>query len=165
MKNKGERTGVLFTQPTHKYINDECKKKINDKYNIYSDLVHDTPYIISMDSKINRNKFLWLGNLLISCSPFKCFFTYCGLHIYPMCWLQSFDQLKINEIIVECPKVIKPRVKLNGNEKCSICLDENVSRVNIPCGHVVTCEKCCKRMGNTCSICRQNVENRVKIYK
>jgi hypothetical protein len=47
---------------------------------------------------------------------------------------------------------------------CSICIEEGVSHVLIPCGHTF-CQNCIrKHTTNTCFICRANVKDRVKLY-
>jgi hypothetical protein len=46
---------------------------------------------------------------------------------------------------------------------CSICLNEAVSFVLVPCGHTL-CGTCMKRQVHTCYMCRTNIKDRVKIY-
>jgi Zinc finger, C3HC4 type (RING finger) len=46
---------------------------------------------------------------------------------------------------------------------CAICLQESVCHVNVPCGHTF-CAGCSRRQGLTCSMCRTNVKERVKLF-
>lgn len=46
--------------------------------------------------------------------------------------------------------------------KCKICLDEEVQIFFLPCGHLVTCERCATRL-NRCPMCRQNIQDTIKV--
>ncbi len=46
---------------------------------------------------------------------------------------------------------------------CTICLQDHVNYALAPCGHTY-CQSCVRRQGNTCSVCRGSIKDRVKIY-
>ncbi|CAC5423910.1 unnamed protein product [Mytilus coruscus] len=46
---------------------------------------------------------------------------------------------------------------------CKVCLEEDVSIVFLPCGHLATCGQCAPAM-KRCPICRQHVKGSVKTY-
>jgi hypothetical protein len=46
---------------------------------------------------------------------------------------------------------------------CSICLDESVGFVLVPCGHTF-CGTCVKKQTHSCYMCRTAIRDRVKIY-
>ena len=46
---------------------------------------------------------------------------------------------------------------------CSICFDETVSFITVPCGHTF-CSNCVLRQGTSCALCRCNIREKVKIY-
>jgi hypothetical protein len=43
---------------------------------------------------------------------------------------------------------------------CTICMDEKSKIIFIPCGHMVTCEKCSPSI-NECCLCRRNITQKV----
>ncbi|OQV22201.1 putative Baculoviral IAP repeat-containing protein 7-A [Hypsibius exemplaris] len=46
---------------------------------------------------------------------------------------------------------------------CVICFDRSSEMVFVPCGHVKTCGVCCK-MVETCPMCRQAIQDRIRIF-
>jgi hypothetical protein len=56
-------------------------------------------------------------------------------------------------------------VQLEGQakEECSICMDKKSRIAFIPCGHIVTCEDCSKRV-QTCPCCRRVIDSRLVTY-
>ncbi|KAL5288451.1 LRSAM1 family protein [Megaselia abdita] len=48
--------------------------------------------------------------------------------------------------------------------ECVVCMEENVSTIFIPCGHLCCCENCQGNM-EICPICRGEIEKRVKIIQ
>ena len=49
-------------------------------------------------------------------------------------------------------------------KKCVICLDEHLSVALIPCGHMIACKKCAKKLPHVCPICRGAITDTLKIY-
>ncbi|KFM65428.1 Baculoviral IAP repeat-containing protein 7-A, partial [Stegodyphus mimosarum] len=46
---------------------------------------------------------------------------------------------------------------------CKICMDSEKQVVFIPCGHLISCEKCAQALDN-CAVCRTPITNRVRTY-
>lgn len=53
--------------------------------------------------------------------------------------------------------------KLKQETICKICLDKQISRVFLPCGHFVCCEDCCISL-KKCPMCRNLIRAVVKSY-
>ena len=56
-----------------------------------------------------------------------------------------------------------------GVHRCCICLENEVSTMNYPCGHVIFCKDCSSeahsaKMNRTCPLCRAYVERCMPIY-
>ena len=49
------------------------------------------------------------------------------------------------------------------NMKCSICLDNNKCMLFLPCKHVSCCEKCAENL-DSCPLCRNPIQSKIKIY-
>jgi hypothetical protein len=47
--------------------------------------------------------------------------------------------------------------------QCSICINDSVSYVIVPCGHTF-CSSCSKKQNTTCYICRSIIRERVKLF-
>lgn len=50
---------------------------------------------------------------------------------------------------------------------CTICMEETVSVVLVPCGHLCLCESCCGRhitSSQQCPICRENISMATRVY-
>jgi len=88
----------------------------------------------------------------------------------------SFEENKIediyNEIIKHLKKIviltdamatIRQMINVSTEPMCSICFQDVVSLVSIPCGHTF-CATCGGKQVNSCYICRVPVRERVKIY-
>lgn len=57
--------------------------------------------------------------------------------------------------------------KRTKSEECSICRDNRVDRVAVPCGHAFACEKCVRelrRSSQNCSVCRCLVTQFIPLY-
>lgn len=52
---------------------------------------------------------------------------------------------------------------LNSIPLCTICLQNHIDSVIIPCGHTF-CKNCCYKMMGKCGICRENIIKQQKIY-
>jgi hypothetical protein len=49
-------------------------------------------------------------------------------------------------------------------QECCVCLDTlNESYMLYPCGHAQYCEACARK-SNTCSLCRKEIQDVVKVY-
>lgn len=53
--------------------------------------------------------------------------------------------------------------KLKEQRICKICMDEEVSIVLLPCGHLVSCVKCAPALRN-CPICRNGIKGTVRTF-
>ena len=40
------------------------------------------------------------------------------------------------------------------NKKCVICIDKDLSVALVPCGHMIACKSCAKKLPPVCPICR-----------
>merc|ERR1719383_541514 len=54
-------------------------------------------------------------------------------------------------------------LKLKEQRLCKICMDEEVSIVLLPCGHLVSCVKCAPALRN-CPICRNGIKGTVRTF-
>merc|ERR1711942_629356 len=54
-------------------------------------------------------------------------------------------------------------IKLKEQRLCKICMDEEVSIVLLPCGHLVSCVKCAPALRN-CPICRNGIKGTVRTF-
>lgn len=54
-------------------------------------------------------------------------------------------------------------LKLKEQRICKICMDEEVSIVLLPCGHLVSCVKCAPALRN-CPICRNGIKGTVRTF-
>ena len=70
----------------------------------------------------------------------------------------------IKKLIVLTDAVSLIRVCTNSTDpQCSVCMNEIVSIVSIPCGHTF-CQTCGQKQIISCYVCRQPVKDRQKIY-
>lgn len=63
-------------------------------------------------------------------------------------------------------KVDDPMMKLEKLQReklCKVCMDSDISMVFIPCGHLVTCDKCSVSL-NKCPICCATITQKIKTY-
>jgi hypothetical protein len=49
------------------------------------------------------------------------------------------------------------------NLLCKICMDSPIDIIFIPCGHMVTCNKCAQTI-KQCCMCRQNITQRIQTH-
>ena len=54
-------------------------------------------------------------------------------------------------------------LKLKEQRLCKICMDEEVSIVLLPCGHLVSCAKCAPALRD-CPICRNGIKGTVRTF-
>ena len=55
-------------------------------------------------------------------------------------------------------------VELSEKEPlCTICFNEQIQFAIVPCGHTY-CSTCIKRHVLTCSVCRGNIRDRIRVY-
>lgn len=74
----------------------------------------------------------------------------------------EFLRRTLGEAFLRCYK--KPNRQANGQRFCRICDKKEISEALLPCGHVVTCDKCMKKIGNFCPICFSRISSNVRIY-
>ncbi|KAK7138171.1 hypothetical protein R3I94_013715 [Phoxinus phoxinus] len=53
--------------------------------------------------------------------------------------------------------------KLQREKLCKVCMDSDISTVFIPCGHLVTCQKCSESL-DKCPICCATITQKIKTY-
>ena len=53
--------------------------------------------------------------------------------------------------------------KLRQMYECKVCMDKMISAYFVPCGHLVSCENCCK-LQSTCMICQCRIEGIGMVY-
>ena len=58
---------------------------------------------------------------------------------------------------------IRQMINVSTEPLCSICFNDVVSLVSIPCGHTF-CTSCGGKQITSCYICRVHVRERIKIY-
>ena len=51
-----------------------------------------------------------------------------------------------------------------SNKECRICLDKASCFALVPCGHIVACEDCEKKLPKDCPICRNEFTGTLKVY-
>jgi len=73
------------------------------------------------------------------------------------------EALKKITILTDMFSTIRQMVNSSSEPLCSICIQNIVGFVSIPCGHTF-CESCSNRQTMTCYICRVSVRERIKIY-
>ena len=55
-------------------------------------------------------------------------------------------------------------VKTESDNKCVICLDKPLTIAVRPCGHMISCLECVKKLSPKCPICRSTISDTLKIY-
>jgi len=53
--------------------------------------------------------------------------------------------------------------RLRDLQTCKICMENVVDVTLIPCGHLVTCEICSRRI-TKCPVCRKKIKSTVKTF-
>ena len=71
--------------------------------------------------------------------------------------------LKLYFLIVDLKEKIDEIRKLKEEKVCKICIDEEISVVFLPCGHLACCLTCSVQL-DKCPICRKRIEKQEKIY-
>lgn len=66
-------------------------------------------------------------------------------------------------ILTDSMFAIRQMVNYSNEPLCSVCFQDHVSLVSIPCGHTF-CGQCGGRQITNCYICRVQVKDRIKIY-
>ncbi|KAL5011157.1 hypothetical protein ScPMuIL_013462 [Solemya velum] len=59
--------------------------------------------------------------------------------------------------------LVEENRQLKEQRMCKVCMDEEVSVVFLPCGHLVCCPGCAPAM-RKCPICRKNIKGSVRTY-
>ncbi|TRZ00968.1 hypothetical protein DNTS_021544 [Danionella cerebrum] len=80
----------------------------------------------------------------------------------------SFNETRMqdSEASAEHFKADDPLSKLEELQReklCKVCMDGDIGIVFIPCGHLVTCQKCSEAL-NKCPICCATITQKVKTY-
>lgn len=71
------------------------------------------------------------------------------------------DDNSINQII-RCSSPSIPAVE--GEAECNICYINVKKYACVPCGHMCMCGECANRIVDKCPICKDNINNIIKIY-
>lgn len=71
--------------------------------------------------------------------------------------------LKKIVVLTDAMNTIRHMINSSTEPTCSVCFQEPVGIVSIPCGHTF-CVTCGSKQITTCYICRVGVKERVKIY-
>ncbi|WAR09161.1 BIRC2-like protein [Mya arenaria] len=53
--------------------------------------------------------------------------------------------------------------KLREMQTCKICMERQVNTTLLPCGHLVSCDRCASRLAK-CPICRTKIKGSVKTF-
>ncbi|KAL8579496.1 hypothetical protein ACOMHN_025449 [Nucella lapillus] len=64
----------------------------------------------------------------------------------------------------EADRLRDENLSLRQPELCKICLDEEVSIVYVPCGHLVTCGACASTV-KICPVCRETIGGQIRIQR
>ncbi|XP_026872277.2 E3 ubiquitin-protein ligase XIAP [Electrophorus electricus] len=75
--------------------------------------------------------------------------------------LSDSDSDVCQEVQTEDP--LKKLEKLQREKLCKVCMDNDISVVFIPCGHLVTCKKCSDSLSK-CPICCAVITQKIKTY-
>ncbi|XP_050983486.1 E3 ubiquitin-protein ligase XIAP-like isoform X1 [Labeo rohita] len=78
--------------------------------------------------------------------------------------IQDLSELESESTIPE--KADDPMTKLEKLQReklCKVCMDSDINIVFIPCGHLVTCQKCSEPL-NKCPICCAAITQKIKTY-
>ena len=51
--------------------------------------------------------------------------------------------------------------RLHEAKTCKVCMDNDINTVFLPCGHLVSCDKCSPKLRN-CAICRTYIRGTVR---
>ncbi|KAH3725737.1 hypothetical protein DPMN_051586 [Dreissena polymorpha] len=57
--------------------------------------------------------------------------------------------------------VVEENYSLKQQMTCKVCMDSDACVVFLPCGHMVTCEKCAGAL-RKCAICRARIQGNVR---
>ena len=56
------------------------------------------------------------------------------------------------------------KVDTESTDKCVICLDKPFTHALRPCGHLIACTDCAKKLPKECPICRRTISDTLKIF-
>ena len=56
------------------------------------------------------------------------------------------------------------KVEPETSDKCVICLDKPFTHALRPCGHLIACTDCAKKLPKECPICRRTISDTLKIF-
>ena len=56
------------------------------------------------------------------------------------------------------------KVEAESTDKCVICLDKPFTHALRPCGHLIACTDCAKKLPKECPICRRTISDTLKIF-
>eukprot|EP00927_Polykrikos_kofoidii_P052724 TRINITY_DN46657_c0_g1_i1.p1 TRINITY_DN46657_c0_g1~~TRINITY_DN46657_c0_g1_i1.p1 ORF type:complete len:251 (+),score=31.45 TRINITY_DN46657_c0_g1_i1:83-754(+) len=68
------------------------------------------------------------------------------------------------ELLEEKAKAIRSK-KREEEPVCVVCLTEHASHVIVPCGHLVLCGECCSLPMDTCPLCRENCQHKLRVFR
>jgi len=114
------------------------------------------------DSKSSSKEF---SETVEASKPGKVMPTQCGREEASHFPSSAFGKLKKTKRKKrEDPNALQEQIRVLKEERvCKVCLDEMISIVFLPCGHMVCCGTCAPAL-RVCPICRENIKGNVKAY-
>ena len=100
-------------------------------------------------------------------------FNRCDLHITSVCSeiQNSIKNLTkqqgfLQNLVLDLKSAMKEQVQTeeDSRDKCVFCFDKVLNVALNPCGHVIACTDCEKKLPKNCPICRNVISNTLRIY-
>ena len=100
-------------------------------------------------------------------------FDRCDLHITSVCSeIQNSvknltkQQGFLQNLVLDLKSAMKEQVQTeeDSSDKCVFCFDKVLNVALNPCGHVIACTDCEKKLPKNCPICRNVISNTLRIY-
>ena len=106
------------------------------------------------------------------CPYYNCRFCNAGTcynasteHICNNCYRDDDESDSDDEVInlkIRCNSICGP--PLNGEPECNICYINEKKYACVPCGHLCMCGECANRIVDKCPICKDKINDIIKIY-
>ncbi|XP_069136356.1 baculoviral IAP repeat-containing protein 7-B-like isoform X2 [Argopecten irradians] len=77
--------------------------------------------------------------------------------------IREFHAGNLVDIIQEYEELVSENKRLKARFQCRKCHDREVSRIALPCGHLVACEECVADV-DTCGICHRGITDKLRIF-